>query len=176
MKTPHDTPNNRDANHCDFVLFIARQGAKMTLLRVPADETTAALEQREVDLGNGTFVHLNRVAYMRISHRDAETPQQAANIARDRGLCFIPANIVCGMRHRIPDITIDSIRDEFARRAAAANTQENTPSSAQERDRQQMEDFVRAMGDLFGDNDFLHPGQPGQPGGEKKSWWDHHKP
>lgn len=138
----------------------------MTLLRIPSDETADALEQRDIDLGNGTFVHLNRVAYMRISHRDAETAQHAANIARDRGLCFVPANIVCGMRKRIPGITMDDIRTEFTRRTAATDK-----PSPENDDRQQTEDFIRAMNDLFGNDnldDFL---RHDKTGAKKKPWW-----
>lgn len=53
---------------------------------------------------------------MRISFKEAANAQQAANIARDDNLIYIPAPFIKAIRQRNPGADIRFIRQEFARR------------------------------------------------------------
>lgn len=132
----------------DIVVFVAGENEKFSVMRVPAGLPDAGIVSR---IGN--------VAYLTVTFAQAQTLQQAANIARTDGLSFIPANIIAGMRRREPGVTMRQIRTEFARRVEAYSA----PAEASDHIQKDIDDAMEGFEDIRRSIDEMFGGPQRKP-------------
>ena len=139
----------------DYIVFMDAPKGPMSVLSIPTDETDSAIEARAIPRDPnpkkeilGPDRKIGDVAWLRVTFNEADTAQQAANIARSKNLVYIPQNFIVGLRNRRPDLGMGDIRVEFARRSAEATAQKDPVSHATARQIDAIRDVLDALSDV----------------------------
>lgn len=135
----------------DFVVFIRAANKPFEVLRVSPKLKTTELE-KQVAVRYDPPRLLGETAYIRISFKNASTPQEAANLARDQKLVYISPDFIAARKKENPEITMSAIRAAFARRTEGAS---KAPDTTQRRPTtmQDIEEAQRLIDLLSGGDD-----------------------
>lgn len=141
----------RSYQKMDFVVFAPSSKAPFSVMQVPSADTDVMVENRVIQREGESLAPdktIGDTAYIRVKFNDAASAQDAANIARDQKLVYIPQNFIVGLRNRRPDLGMGDIRVEFGRRSAEATAQKDPVSHATARQIDAIRDVLDALSDV----------------------------
>lgn len=134
----------------DFIVFLPSAKEPFSVMRVPSADTDAMVEARIITRAVESLAPdktIGDTAYIRVKFNHAASAQDAANIARDQKLVYIPQNFIVGLRARRPDLSMDDIRAEFTRRSTETKAQKNPVSEATARQIKAIRDVLDCLSD-----------------------------